>query len=150
MIRNWAKCLFAVEMFYFLAVCLSKLAILGIYCRIFTSRTLLNITYSLIAVVVAAWIGSTLADILQCIPVECQWDKSNVGSCNCFDILSYFRFVSLPNIITDLVILVLPWRMVWHLKLSRSQKLSLTGVFLIGSMYVSFSVCYRANGPQAV
>jgi hypothetical protein len=111
--------------------------ILSIYCRIFTSKTMLNTTYILMAVVLAAWFGSTVADILQCIPVECQWDKSRPEGCKCIDILGYFRFVSLPNIITDLVILVLPWPMVWHLKLSRSRRISLTGVFLIGSMYVA-------------
>ena len=133
-IFDWAKILFVVEITYILAVCLGKLTILAIYSRIFTSKLMLYTTYALMGIVIAAWFGSTIADIFQSIPVGCQWDPSAVENCKSFDILSYFRYLSLPSIITDIVMLVLPMPMIWQLRLSRSQKIGLTGVFLTGSM----------------
>ena len=132
-IEKWAKVLLATETLYIVAVTLSKLAILGIYARILTSRRLLNITYGLAAIVVAAGLGSTLATIFQCIPIAFQWDKSIEGG-QCFDIPSFFRYNNLPNIITDVVMLVLPWPMVWSLKLPRTQKIGVASVFLTGGL----------------
>ena len=135
-IFEWAKILFTVEITYILAVCLGKLAILLIYARVFTSKPMLYTTYSLMGIVVAAWFGSSIADILQSLPVGCQWDPNAVENCHSFDILAYFRYLSLPSIITDIVMLVLPIPMIWRLKISRSKKIGLAGVFLTGSMYV--------------
>ena len=133
-IFDWAKILFSVELIYILAVCLGKLTILAIYARIFTSKPMLYTTYALVGIILAAWFGSTIAGILQSLPVGCQWDPSAEENCHSFDILSYFRYLSLPSLLTDVVMLVLPLPMIWRLKLPRSQKVGLTGVFLTGSM----------------
>ena len=133
-IFDWAKVLFVVELTYLLSVCMGKLTILAIYARIFTSKGMLYTTYTLAGVVIASWFGSSIACILQYLPVGCQWDPNATGYCRSFDILAFFRYLSLPNIITDVFMLVLPMPMIWQLKLSRSQKFGLTGVFLTGSM----------------
>ena len=133
MINTWAKVILAVELTYFLAVCTSKLTILAMYVRNFPSKPILYVTYTLIGIVVGAWFGSTMTAIFQSTPVGCQWDP-NAPSCYSIDILAYFRYVSLPTILTDVAMLFLPMPMVWGLNLRRSQKLAVTGVFLTGSM----------------
>ena len=105
---DWARILFVVELMYILAVCLSKLTILAIYTRVFTSQTTkfsLYTTYALIILVIGAWFGSTIASVFQCRSVGCQW--SGAPDCECFDILAYFRYLSLPNIVTDAVMVIL-------------------------------------------
>ena len=133
MIENWAKAILAVELTYFLAVCTSKLAILAIYVRNFPSKPMLYVTYTVVAIVVAAWFGSTVTAIFQSIPVGCQWNP-NAKTCHSINILAYFRYISIPTILTDIVMLFLPIPAIWQLKLSRSQKFAVTGVFLTGSM----------------
>ena len=136
-IFSWAKTLFAVELTYILAVAFGKLTILAIYLRVFNSKPTLYTTYVLIGIVVAACFGSFIANIFQSLPVGCQWNPAAGENCHSFDILAYFRYLSVPNIVTDVAILILPLPMIWQLKLSKSQKLGLTGVFLTGSMYVA-------------
>lgn len=62
-----------------------------------------------------------------------QWDKTIPGG-HCFNVEAYFKSTSVPNIATDLVILVLPLPMVANLKVTLSRKLGLWFVFLVGSM----------------
>ena len=133
-IFSWAKVLFVVELTYLLAVALGKLTILAIYLRIFNSKPMLYTTYIIIGIVAASWFGSTIAGIFQSLPVGCQWDPTAGANCHSFDILAFFRYLSIPNIVTDVVMLVLPLPMVWRLKLPHTQKIGLTCVFLTGSM----------------
>ena len=133
MIGTWAKLIYVVEMTYFLAVCLSKVAILALYLRIFRNKLELVTTYVLVGVVVTTWLSETIAACLQCLPFEYQWDKIIPGG-HCFNQQDYYRYVSVPNFVTDVVMLILPLHMVWMLNTSRMQKVGLTFVFLTGSM----------------
>lgn len=40
------------------------------------------------------------------------------------------------NILTDVSILILPIPIVWHLQITKSQKLAVSGIFLMGGLYV--------------
>jgi len=48
---------------------------------------------------------------------------------------AYFS-VSIPNILTDIIILVLPMHASWNLQTQTAQKTGLTITFLSGCMYV--------------
>ena len=50
------------------------------------------------------------------------------------DVASFYVYCSIPNIITDVVILLLPLPMIFTLHISQSQKLGLSMVFLLGTM----------------
>lgn len=52
------------------------------------------------------------------------------------DMLAAFRWVSMPNILTDLGILVLPLPHLWDLNTSVGQKIGLTFVFVVGSLSI--------------
>ncbi|OJJ31864.1 hypothetical protein ASPWEDRAFT_175179 [Aspergillus wentii DTO 134E9] len=51
----------------------------------------------------------------------------------CFVQEDFYRHVSLPNIVTDLLMLIMPLPFVWNLRTHLWQKMALTGVFLLGS-----------------
>ena len=133
MIEQWAKWIFAVEMGYLVAVCVSKLAILSIFLRVFTDRWTRVVTYTLFGTVIAAWIAETISGTLQCIPFKFQWDKTITGG-HCFNIVSYYQYLSIPNILTDIIMLVLPQPSIWRLHTTRIQKVGLGVVFLAGSI----------------
>ena len=130
---QWAKCLFALDYLYVVAVALPKLAILFFYLRIFVKRPYKIITYALIGIIVSHLISEIVASALQCSPVAFDWDKTIHGG-HCFDQIAYYRWVTLPNIITDIIMLVLPLPLVWTLHLPQNRKIGLTFVFLTGSV----------------
>ena len=131
----WAKCLVAMEWIYGLAVVLPKLAILGFYLRIFVTKPYRRTTHLLIGAVVCTFLATGLTAMFQCIPLSYIWDKTNPNG-RCFNVLAFYRWISLPNILTDTSMLILPIPMVWKLNASSNKKVGLTIGFLTGSMLV--------------
>ena len=68
-----------------------------------------------------------------CKPLAYSWDKTVAGG-TCIDQLAYFRYNTIPNILIDGAMLVLPLPSVWKLQTSTTQKLGLTVIFLTGIM----------------
>lgn len=116
-----------------MSVALPKISILCLYLRIFVKRGTRIACYVLIGVITANWIAFSIADIFQCTPVAYQWDKS-IAHGTCFNDTLFSRASSVPNIITDVVMLVLPIPVLWRLQTSTVRKLGLTVVFFTGSV----------------
>lgn len=87
---SWAKFTVIFPVLYLAAVLFPKLAILGIYLRIFTKALYRIACWVLAAILVTSWFANMLAALLMCIPLEYSWDKSINGG-HCFDVYSYYR-----------------------------------------------------------
>ena len=70
---------------------------------------------------------------LACRPFEYNWNKSIPGG-QCINQSLYYIIGSAFNVATDVAILFLPLPVIWRLQLKLSQKLQLSGVFLLGSL----------------
>jgi hypothetical protein len=110
-----------------------KLAILALYLRIFTIPLYRNLVYFLAFIVTATGIVCSVMTLNLCRPFPFNWDRKIPGG-SCYNESLFYRWGSLPNIITDLAILILPMPMVWKLHTSRNMKIGLTLTFLTGSM----------------
>lgn len=54
---------------------------------------------------------------------------------NCIvDDYAFFVGIAVPNIITDVALLVLPLPYIWRLHRAKSQKIALVGIFMLGSL----------------
>lgn len=76
-----------------------------------------------------------LVTIFQCQPVNAFWMRYDLTTdkFRCpVNVNQFFDGNSIPNIITDAAILVLPLPYVWRLQLPRAQKLALSSVFALG------------------
>ncbi|KAI4087714.1 MAG: hypothetical protein LQ344_006600 [Seirophora lacunosa] len=122
----WAKSIYSLEMIYLPAVALPKISILSLYLRIFPNRVFRGMTMVIVAIVLLNWLAFALASTFQCSPVTYQWDKSIEGG-RCFDVLLFYRMVNVPNVVTDIAMLILPMPMVWKLHTSRPRRIGLTG-----------------------
>ncbi|KAE8323483.1 hypothetical protein BDV39DRAFT_217727 [Aspergillus sergii] len=111
----------------------AKISILLFYIRIFSTPKFRMIAYAVGFIVLGHGIGVFFAAIFQCSPVQYAWDKTIEGG-SCFDQQAFYRYVSPPNILTDVLILVMPLPFVWKLHTRMTQKLALTGVFLLGGL----------------
>lgn len=132
-VQLWAKFTMIFPLLYLAAVLFAKLAILAMYFRIFTKASDRIACWVLVAVLVASWFANTVAAFLICIPLEYLWNRDIPGG-HCFDINSYYRWSSLSNILTDLLMLGLPLPVIWKLHTSRNIKIGLTITFATGSM----------------
>ena len=85
-----------------------------------------------------AWfLAIVLVSIFSCAPIHGYWDHSIPATC--IDSRAFYLGNSIANILTDVIILALPVRMIWHLQTSRSQKVALTLVFGLGGFVVVVS-----------
>ncbi|KAL4733794.1 hypothetical protein BDV11DRAFT_213429 [Aspergillus similis] len=123
---------------YPVIVTFAKLSILLFYTRIFRTSQFQILSYAVGFIVVGTGIGVLFAAIFQCSPVPLAWNVSLRGSC--INQQAFFRYVSIPQIFTDSVILVMPLPYVWKLHTRLTNKLALTGVFLLGGLELVASI----------
>ncbi|KAI4095109.1 MAG: hypothetical protein LQ344_001760 [Seirophora lacunosa] len=130
---SWAKSAVAVEIIYCTSVVFPKLSILAMYLRVFPVKKVYRYaTYTLMFIVTANGIAGIFASLLSCQPLATRWDPALGGEC--INVTYYWRYISLANIVSDLAMLILPLPVVWKLHVSLPQKLSLTVLFLTGSL----------------
>lgn len=127
------KAFYASELLYPPTTLLVKTSILALYVRIFGPlRYLRNLAYGF-GIFVACWaVMGTLVLVFQCHPVQYIWDKSIHGTC--IDQWAFFIAGCTPNVATDFVILILPLPAVWNLQMGVAQRLSIIGIFMLGSL----------------
>ncbi len=58
----------------------------------------------------------------------------NQEPAKCINYQVFGVWISLPHIVSDLVILILPLPVLWRMQMARTKKLGLTVTFLTGSM----------------
>jgi hypothetical protein len=90
------------------------------------------------AVVVAYGIAATVATILQCSPIARAWNKTITGTC--FDIVAFWYANASYTIGTDLILLLLPMRVIWCIQLRAVQKVAVLIVFAMGGLVTIFSI----------
>lgn len=122
----------ALEIIYGFAIAFAKCSILLLYYRIFISSRFRVAIYVLAFIVISWGLSDVFVAIFQCSPVRFAWDKAIQGSC--INQLAFYRWISMPNIVTDIVMLSLPMPMVWKLHCSVAQRVGLSAIFLMGSV----------------
>lgn len=71
--------------------------------------------------------------LLHCVPLRKYWDHDVPGECN-LDNQAYFFAISIPNILIDIAILILPIRYILKLEMGRRQKQAVASLFLFGGL----------------
>ncbi|MCJ1310742.1 hypothetical protein MMC25_004408 [Agyrium rufum] len=129
---TFKKAFYASQILYFTTMTLVKISILFLYHTIFgfPSRVF-RISTLLVGLFCMAWcIGGTLATAFQCNPASAFWNGDN--NSKCLSGTTLFDAVLSLNILTDVVILALPLRMIWQLHLPMRQRLTILTIFSIG------------------
>lgn len=86
--------------------------------------------WSVHAMNVAWLIGTLLSVTFICSPIEKVWNFTLPGKCLNFKHLWLGN--GLPNLIIDVIILVLPLPMLWKLQMKTVRRLQISGVFICG------------------
>lgn len=110
-----------------------KMTFLLQYFRIFRQVHRMWAIYIVAMVVVACWCATQiLAVVFECLPVQASWDWS--PGAYCWITTSFVYINAGGTIITDFIVLLLPLPTLLNLKLRRSQKWGLIGIFAIGGL----------------
>ncbi|KAI1178435.1 hypothetical protein F4777DRAFT_537653 [Nemania sp. FL0916] len=131
---------FLSELYYAIDVTLIKISILTLYLRLFKINPLFRKgCYVMMAFVLAWGIAVLLTTIFQCSPIAAAWDKT-IPKFKCFNLASFVIGSNVPNILADVVIIILPMPLLLSLKLSPIRKLGLVGLFLVAAIATIISL----------
>ena len=114
----------------------TKVSLLLLYHRLFYPSKRFRLVVRIgAAIVFCQWFSLTIGTIFQCIPVAAFWNR-NIEGAKCIDLPRFTITSGVLNLLTDVMILCLPVPMLWGLNTTKAQKVTLTGIFLLGILYV--------------
>ena len=132
-LETWLKIQTADEAIYMTSVTLPKVAILIMFLHIFVGKRVRLIAKIVMAVVILHWaVSGIIVMFTICQPFSFKWDKTINGHCS--NLIAAYRYISIPNILTDLAILLLPLPTLWHLNMSWKRKAGVFLTFLAGGL----------------
>jgi len=131
-IRRQSITLYSNEILYACAISAVKACALAFYLRIFISRPFRIAVYVVGAYVFAWWVAILFTTIFQCSPVG---PIATLDS-KCIDALLFFRASAILNLVSDVVVILMPIPVVLKLKSPMSHKLAVVGIFLTTSLVV--------------
>lgn len=114
---------------------LAKIAVCLLYNQLFPQRSIHITMYITISVIVCASVSGGLAGLFSCYPFSAHWGTAAEQAAHCINAEALFVWGSFPNIVTDVIILVVPIPVVWKLYASTGIRVGLIITFLFGSMY---------------
>jgi hypothetical protein len=136
-LRTWNLCIYILDWFYVPCHTLSRISIVMLYLRIFTSKKVKYFCWGIITYLTCNGLAFMITANLQCFPLEYVWNQEIDG--HCFDIALWWKVSNIPNVLADVAILFLPLQTIWKLHTTLLKKLSICFVCLTGSMYVGTS-----------
>ena len=135
---RYEKLTVSILFIYPIATMLPKLAVLSLYHRIFTTRAYRYAILVTATVIILTWLSTLLIAIFICHPFGFLWKQMEAPTLGgCGDLPVAYCAVSIPNLLTDIAVLVIPMYAIWHLHARTAQKIGLMITFLTGSMCVS-------------
>ena len=80
-------------------------------------------------------IAIVLAECLICHPISYRWDNTAKGG-YCGDERSLSLYIAIVNLIQDMIVVVLPMRVLWRLQMATHRKAALSCIFGLGFAYI--------------
>lgn len=138
---------FAFTLVYIWCLAALKMSQLILYMRLFAAR-LSKWVYGVGAIVVIWAVVFNFLCIFLCDPIQQQWTVERVG--HCMDQILLLKCLIMSNLITDLVIVILPIRSVWQLQMRKTEKLAIIACFGLGGacVFISLSRFSKQNLPS--
>lgn len=120
---------------FFVVPCLglAKFSMLLFYYRMSKLRWLRILSMCIAVIVVGYSISTVFALIFPCKPIAKAWDVTIVEG-SCINRGAVYIVQAVTNIVTDVLILLLPVPMVWKLQMPFIQKIGLGFIFIVGSL----------------
>ncbi|KAJ4069729.1 hypothetical protein NW761_003122 [Fusarium oxysporum] len=135
----YLHCTYIAAFFYKEGLFWAKMTFLLLYYKIVTLSYWRSAYLGAIMVVVLWNICQILIFFLQCAPLEAVWNRDLRMKC-VTNRLELAYVCAGINILTDLVVAILPLPVIWKLNLRRSQKIALSTVFGLGCFSIALAI----------
>ncbi|GAM90031.1 hypothetical protein ANO11243_080710 [Dothideomycetidae sp. 11243] len=129
---NFGRFLVVLPILYACSIAVWKTALLLVFLRIFTLGYERVVTYVMLGIVLATSVAGTLVCLTECIPLNKLWNPSVPGTC--VNLSAFYRYIGMPNIVSDVVMLLLPLRSIWKLNMPLRDKTGVLLTLLTGSL----------------
>ncbi|KAH6625465.1 integral membrane protein, partial [Boeremia exigua] len=133
------KQLIAYQAVYYAAMASVKLSYLWFYLRIFPQPEFRKWVWTCMSLVSGYWIGSMLTIFLICRPFEMNWNPSIPGG-HCASYNIAFVTIGIFNMITDLIIMLLPIPFIRKIQMAVGTKIGLVAIFGIGLFVTAITI----------
>ncbi|KAK5661574.1 hypothetical protein OQA88_9669 [Cercophora sp. LCS_1] len=130
-ITNLFKLLIPLQFLWALSLGFSKISILLLYSSVFAVPTVIWTARASIIFITLWAVATILTGCLICQPFEMNWNPTIPGG-HCGDQVLSFTVTGVLNLLTDVMVLVLPLPYLAKLQMRLYKKLVLIGVFSIG------------------
>lgn len=132
---TWMQLSKVLEFTYTPAVMFAKLAALLLYYQLFELPVYRRIIYFIGIIIILQGLVSQILAFSICRPFRYFWtqvvDKDD-GKCG--DVMMFYKLYSVPSLVTDVMMLVLPWPILVKLHVPTSEKIGLILTFLAASL----------------
>ncbi|KAI9803689.1 MAG: hypothetical protein M1833_000601 [Piccolia ochrophora] len=128
---NFYKCNFAFNILYTAGYPLSKISLTLFYRRLFVQRWFRVLCWILVGIFICYSVSVNIANICSVIPTNAYWDH-DVTPTKAIDGNALFQANAAFNIATDFLLLIMPMTVLWKLKISNTQKLGVSLIFVLG------------------
>ncbi|GME24671.1 putative integral membrane protein [Neofusicoccum parvum] len=134
-----AKQLVAYQAVYYAAMATVKQSYLFFYLRIFPNKEFKVWVWVCMFLVGGYWLGSMLQIFLICSPFEMNWNPTIPGG-HCASYNVAFTTIGCVNMVTDLIIMLLPLPFIRNLQMAIGTKIGLYVIFLIGLFVTAITI----------
>ncbi|OAP59241.1 hypothetical protein AYL99_06539 [Fonsecaea erecta] len=134
------KVYFIDELLYIIIISLTKVAIICFYIRVFPEKYFRRVAFATMAATLLYMVAFLVVSAFQCQPVSLawtHWDGEHEGKCN--NVNAQGWAAAAINIVLDVVILVMPLRLVMKLSLHWKKKLQIMIMLSVGACVIVVS-----------
>ncbi|KAI9901072.1 hypothetical protein N3K66_002889 [Trichothecium roseum] len=149
-LRRALRYFFFAQTPYKVTVGLNKLAAVALYLRIFPSAGFRLWSLGAAALVVAWSVASVGATVFQCVPIRAAWDRSAAEGATCIDSASFWVAYAVMNVLTDVLVLVLPIPPLVKLQMGWRSKVMLLIAFGFGIVVTVTSILRTTSVSNSV
>ena len=131
-----AKATYATSILYTIASTLPKLSMCTLYLRVFSIASMWprRVTYGMIVFLIVNCIAWLVPTILVCQPISTYWTPNFLSHGHCINSPIFGTWKTFPNIVSNLVMLVLPMPTLYKMNMARAKKIGVMITFMAGSV----------------
>ncbi|KAL6707604.1 hypothetical protein ACN47E_003954 [Coniothyrium glycines] len=131
-IKNCVLYLYICQILYAFAISLTKIAVISSYLRFIQEKGFRWSMYTIAMSILALWVTGVFVTVFQCQPVSGAWNFT-LADRRCINYVNYLYASSAVNVLTDILLCVLPWPHLWRLNMPLKQRIILC-MLLAGGM----------------
>ncbi|KAJ5715337.1 uncharacterized protein N7483_012518 [Penicillium malachiteum] len=133
--QTWLQLSKVLEFTYTPAIMFAKLATLFLYYQVFEVSRYRRIIAGIGVIIVLCCLVSIILAFSICRPFRYFWTQAaDVNNGTYGDVMLFYKSYSIPSLVIDVMILVLPWPIVLKLQMHTSEKIGLILTFLAASL----------------